>query len=481
MNQIAISASAAFIFSLEQNGGMDRDQYRSGWYIRNSLLLTVVALSVVMAVGGAATSAAATDTENVSLYVTNTADFDGGKEVEAAIEDGQVDPADELVVGETLVVAIDSERLANDLAERDGSTTERFFDTIDDGGVFFLVQTNPTTMRSAKALRIGPKNATVYRSETTTYVSIATGEVDVSWKPAQNESTISPQLRGDERFVVRFGHDEETATTSDAEVVFQVVEAQFYGSYDPLAPEVVNRSVAVHVEPEEEVIVRATLEDGSTRTDEPTPVPWSGLPGITLDFSDVEPGTAYTIELLHDAEVVDRRNGTVREPEASLRDPTATLVGDDVYAARLNLTVELSHGGVVRVLDGDGVQVGVGSVSPGNETELSIGLRYRDDSVSDFDPDELWVQALRDASTGNTPYPGTGAELQLDVEWETTNATRTSTTTATESSVSSDGDGGALPDEQYGFGIGSVFVGMVGFGYLLKRRLTRSDERYSSE
>lgn len=441
------------------------------------LLTAVAAVALVVAGLGAVTAPAAADeTENVSMYTTDRPGFDDADGVERAIADGTLEEADELVVGATIVVAVDSGRLASDLEARNGSATERFFAALEDDAVLHLVQTNPTTMRPAKAIRLGPDTTTVHRSGNTTYVSVRTGDVEPSWDPRQDDSVSDPRLRGGERFAVRYGHANRSVETSDAVVEVWEAEAELYGVYDPLAPELVNRSVAVRVDPDEEVLVRVTLDDGSTRTAEPEPVPWSGFRGFTVDLRDVDPGTGYTLEVVHDGEAVDRRNGTVREPAATLADPTVSPADGDDYAARLNLTAALTHGGTVVVTDGDGDRVGIGNVPPGAETDLSIGLRHDADAAAEFGATELEIRAVRDTATGTRPYPGPETTTTIAVDdpaWTSTDAPTSPTGTAPDTG----GEGGPTDDQGPGFGVASLAAAVAGFGLLLRRRVAGGGDR----
>lgn len=435
------------------------------------LLAALVVALVVVGLGAVPVPAAADRTENVSLYTTEGDGFEDAAAVERAIADGSLEDADELVVGARLVVAVDSTQFAPDLEARDGSTTERFFAALDDGAVFHLVQTNPTTMRPAKAIRLGPENTTVHRRGNTTYVSVDTGAVDLSWEPRQDDSVPDPELRGGERFAVRYGHENGSVETGDAVVEVRTVAAELRGSYDPLAPELVNRSVAVRVDPDEAVSVRLTLEDGSTREADPEPVSWSGFRGVALDLRDVAPGTAYTVAVVHDGEVVDRRNGTVREPAATLGEPTVTPEDGDVYAARLNVTADLSHGGLVVVRDGDGDRVGVGRVPPGAES-VSVGLGHDADATDEFRATELEVRAVRDEPTGKIPYPGSGATTTIGVDdpgWMPTAVPASPTATRGGTATGADGAAGPTDEDGPGFGVPSLAVAVAALGFRLRR------------
>jgi hypothetical protein len=152
------------------------------------------------------TDSGSNQTGNVTLYDAGNATFGGADAVEAAIENGTVDRADRMVVGETLVVAIESERLAASMAEPDGSTTERFLDVLDGEGGFYVVQTNNSPMVTRTFTTVGPANLTVYRDGTTVYAVLDTGDL-VFRKAVNDTATRRVESLREDRFAVSFGFD----------------------------------------------------------------------------------------------------------------------------------------------------------------------------------------------------------------------------------------------------------------------------------
>lgn len=456
------------------------------------VFLAGVAILLFAALGsGAAAGTAEADQPNVTVYSTADAHFEDGSEIDAVIENGTIEPAHDVVIGETLLVGIESERLATDLADRDGTPTERLFAVVDDGAELRLSQTNSGPNLAAKVARLGPANTTVYRSGETTFVGIDTGVVDLTYR-GQDDSGTDPTFRGGDRFTVAFGYD-GTEPVRGPEVVFRSVEATFLEHHSVLAPELLNTTVQVNVEPDEELTVRATFEDGTTMTETPGPVPWSEFAGVSLDFRDVPPETNYTLELVHDGDVVERQEGVVREPGATLRDAAVGLVETDEYLAELNVTAVLSHGGTVIVLDEFGAQVGSAQVPPGAETRLSIPLRNPDPGTA-FEPGELRVQAVRQDDDIERRYPGVDAKLTLDVSeysWESADWTRAPSGENTDAPARGEsdspdatdseqgnytvGDGAAESGGEFGglaagFRVAGVLGLLASAGFLLKRR-----------
>lgn len=174
----------------------------SSWSVPVALGVVVVAVSVAL-VAGPASASQADDGGNVTAYRASNATFADAGAVESAIQNGTVEPADELVVGDTLVVAIESERLADAMAGGNGSTTVRFFDALDGEAEFRIVQTNPTPERNSKVAPTGPENATVYHDGARTYVLVRTGQVAFQYRTVDTRAEIF----GGERFAVQFGYD----------------------------------------------------------------------------------------------------------------------------------------------------------------------------------------------------------------------------------------------------------------------------------
>lgn len=349
---------------------------------------------------------------NVTVYRAANATFDDAAAVEAAVADGRLSPADHAVVGETLVVAIDSARLAGALAAHNGTLTERFLAALDGDAQFRIVQLHPDTMVSRKIARVGRANATVLRANETTYVLVDTGALEFGhYDP---DGTNRPdQVRDDDLYAAEFGFDLQEPSLGGSydpagpSVDFVTTRAEFldFEDFDRLPPAQVARSVHVNVPPEESLVVRVTLEGGRTVT-APADAPMTEFPEMSLDLRNATPRTRYTAALVHDGRVVDRLNGTVVERSASFRDPRLTRVdGQSV----LNVTVRLSHGGSVEVLNDECEELGTRGVHtdpPGTATRLSIPL---DGEVTRG----ILVRAHQEEYADRALYPGTGARTYV--------------------------------------------------------------------
>jgi hypothetical protein len=466
---------------------------------RERRLLVFTAVGLVVALGGvAAADTGQSGTANVTLYTTTDAEFENGTAIEAAREAGTLEPTNGTVVlGETLVAEIDSARLASALDGRDETPTERFFAVLDGGADFHLYQTNAGPNVTPQAIRVGPANTTVYPSGNTTFVTIDTGNVTAEFLPLGDDSTPAATFRGDEQFAVTFGYGVEDPGRGP-EVRVHLAEASFTEDASVLAPGLVNRSAQVNVGPDRELLVRASLENGTVLTETPAAVPWSDTPGVSLDFRDVPSGTNYTLELVHDGTVVDREQGVILEPAARLWDPEVTVVDNEDYSATLQVGAELSHGGKLIVLDGAGAQLGATRVSPTTGTTLTVELRSATPDRA-FDPEQLQVEAVRTEDQVERRYPGTNASLTVDVseyEWESTGwdptptpgPTPTSETpppetpsldpTETETPAFTVGDGSSgtgdwVEEFAAGFGIAGSLLVLGGTGYVLRRRAGR--------
>lgn len=412
--------------------------------------LCLVLLGVLALQAGPASVAAADDLGNVTLYRASNATFDDAGDVESAIASGAVEPADELIVGEAVVVAIDSDRLASSMAAGNGSTTERFLDALDGDAAFRVAQTNPPPQRPRKIAPVGRENVTAYRDGTTVYALVDTGALGFRYDGEGDPA----ELHDGDRFVVAVGYGLDEHDPSGPAVTLYHARAAFFGVSDdePLPPEVVNRSVEVNVAPEQALVARLTFEDGRTVTTPVEPVDWSGNPGVSFDLRDVEPGTEYTLELVHDGTVVERHSGTVLEPRGRVTNATLTEVVTQHVVTRsgervtveiddhlaVDATVRLSHGGKVVVLNDDCEQVGSEWVAAGVETRVAIDLWNGGEPVrarnhSDYG---VLVRLHRGNRAGQDRYAGPGAVATVGLDEGTCRekqATLTPTVTATTS------------------------------------------------
>jgi len=446
--------------------------------MRHQALLVAVAVVASLLVGTAlATPALADDGDgdhgddtdaDVALYEVP----DGADDVAAAaaaVENGTAAPASRATLRDDLLVVVGSERLAADLEDREGSTTERLVAALEGEADLRVVQTNPAPSRSTKVAALGPENVTARRDGSRVYVRVDLAAVGFA-RTRVGEDDPEP-LRDGERYAVTFGYDLSAFPDGGPEVELYRSAARFDAGavYDPLPPERVNRSVTVNVEPETELAARLVLPDRN-RTAHARPGP-DDARRVTLDLRDVDPGTPYVLELRHDGDAVNRDEGTVREPSATLRDPTVAEVSG--WTA-VNVTATLSHGGEVRVLNGEGERLGWASMPAGNETRVSVRLRGS--------ADELVVRAARQEGAAAEYYPA--ATTTLDVSDRRLRDPIRSPT-ATPETVTADGDGGgpddgteteagdgAAVDDQAGFGAGVAVAALV-TALLLGRRRQR--------
>ena len=382
--------------------------------MRLSVLLSTTLLCIVLALlAGPAVASANYDDANVSGYNTD-AELESAGEIESAVENGTATPAEVILIGDSLVVAIDSGRLAREIDEADGSTTtERFFAVLNGDPELLIRQTNPFQKYGPKVFQLGPANTTVYRSGNTIYAVIGTGEIDVE-RPEYNGSADAEIDRGDV-YQIQFGTNLSTTRKEGSEFRTVNVEAEFddlesVAVYDPLAPGLVNRTVKTYIEPMEDAVVTLTLDSGETRSEriavsELDSSNWVHETRVELDLRDVEPGTDFTLELVHDGAIVDRRNGTVREPEATLSDVQFVEVDGQ---AHLNLTANLSHGGEVTTVTADGERRASIDVEPGEATNLSIPVVYDGEVLV---PEGGRVLAVRTDGPEPNYYPDAGQAI----------------------------------------------------------------------
>jgi PGF-CTERM protein len=161
-------------------------------------LLVLTALAVAPPAAGAVQGG-----ENVTVYRASNVSFESTGSVEAAIASGTVEPADTVALGDALVVAIESERLAGTMNAINGPTTANFFTALDGDAEFRIVQTNPNPEANRKSALVGRENVTVHRNETTVYVVVETGDLTFRYRRVHRLA----EIHGGERFAVQFGFD----------------------------------------------------------------------------------------------------------------------------------------------------------------------------------------------------------------------------------------------------------------------------------
>jgi hypothetical protein len=144
-----------------------------------------------------------TGNATVTLYDADNATYSGAGDVENAIENDTLDPADSLVVDDTLVAVLDSERLADAMAAHDGSATERFLAALDGEADLYVVQTMPSPMVTPTYARLGSENVTAYRDGTTVYAVVDTA--NLAFVKMGDDGTLRQKSFDDEQFTVDFG------------------------------------------------------------------------------------------------------------------------------------------------------------------------------------------------------------------------------------------------------------------------------------
>ncbi len=366
------------------------------------LLGVVVLVGIGISVGP--TAASGDGQANLTLYAGDDVALTDAGAIETAIANETLTPTDRMVAGGTLVVAIESERLTTDVADGNGTSTERFFDALDGEATFLLAQTNPSANRPRKVVRPGPRNTTIYTAGNTTYAILETAAFDYRWGSIDHNRTT--ELWDGDRFAVAFGYGVDTPDGPKVELFTTPAEIHLRG---PLAPERINRTVSVYVQPEASLFVRATIGTNRTLTAPVSPVPGAEDRRVSLDLGGVSPGTPYEIELVHDGTVVDRASGTVVDPRATVRNVSVATVDNRTV---VNATVTVTHPGELQVVNESDVELGstwIGSTYRDNATRVTVRLH-------DGNADTLDIRAVR--ARGDRPYPrypGSAATVTLDV------------------------------------------------------------------
>ncbi|MDY6819662.1 MAG: hypothetical protein SVG88_13465 [Halobacteriales archaeon] len=442
---------------------------------------------------GSATATSTTSNTSVSVFRTDHTGFGTVGAIEAGIENGTIEPAEKVIIGETLVVEIESDRLARSMAALDGSATEQLLRSLDGPADFRIIQTNPPPQRNAKVASIGPANTTVHRAGSTTYVLIETDALTFRY-PGDNRRT---EIRGGEEFAIQFGYNLTGISTNEtdsagSQVEFYPFKSRFVTngySYTPLPPEWVKLAVRVNTAPAESLAAKLTIEDHRTRTIPISPDETPGTAEIWVDLRGVTPGTDYVLELRHDGEVTDRYTGTIQQPHAQLRDIELTEVTTELTVTddgervtkeindhtAVQATVMLSHGGKLRVFDSDCTEIGSKWIDSSTKTRVTVPLWNGSQPVRDVDRSDYGVriQTLRNQGAATALYPGPDGRSTINLDGTcqaparaTPRATRTKTpTTPPPTTVPQTAPATTLPttDDRRSGGEGTETPGQPGF------------------
>lgn len=156
---------------------------------------------------------------NVTLYRVTNATADGPESVVRLVENGTVEDADAITVGQTLVAVVESERFASALGSHDWTATERFLSALDGDADFRIVQTNPAPNQARMYAPVGPANATVTRNGSTVFVLVDTADLTFLRPAGDGTASRVTTLSGDVFAVVAgFGLGEPAWTFGTAGV-----------------------------------------------------------------------------------------------------------------------------------------------------------------------------------------------------------------------------------------------------------------------
>jgi hypothetical protein len=323
---------------------------------------------LIILVSTAAISAQPSDEKpgTLSVYQSGQQDFADGEAVQTAINERSVKPAETVIANNALVVEIEFEQLINALESYNGSTTERFLTatTGNETAIEFRIRQPAGTEGIERIAHLGIDNTTVYRTGQTAYVVVEPDAVTFELSHSSESTSVDPEGM----VYALFGY-EGTYISTEFRIVPQAATFEHPSAADEVVPPaVIHRPIRIFAPPEDSVRVRATFEDGKSIMVRPNWTPRFRTVDLSLNLSEVAPGTEYTLELLHNGEIVDRRTGTVVKPEATLHE--IQLIDDRTMMIR----VTLSHGGTLTVRDDGGQVIAEQNVSSGNETELLIPL-----------------------------------------------------------------------------------------------------------
>lgn len=376
--------------------------------MRDVALLCVVCVAVVAFAFGVAGSAAAESEEaNVTVYPAGDKTFENATDIENAVLEAGA-PA---YHGELLVIEIESERLADDLDERTGSTTDRFFAV--ENTTFELVQRGAGPMLAPIRSIPGLENSTVYRNGTTAYVVVDSGALEYRNFVKTVDTIEDSRISNGINMTVVFGYGLEMARTSNPPD--DAPEFEFYTNRAwltapdrslPLIPSVNELAVRMYTEPDDSVELRVLLDDGTTISDS---VSGEGDLAWSLDLRDVSLGTEYTLELLFDGDVINEYEGTVTAPEASLRNAKVVEATTDEMV--VNVTAEVTHPSDVLALTEDGETLTIEKAYPGEQT-VSLTVNSAN---PDYPTDKLQIRIEASVFAPMDSYEGDDTELTVDL------------------------------------------------------------------
>lgn len=361
--------------------------------MRRSALLTVAGATALVVLGTVATGAVvadgADDTDgNVTMYRAADVEIDGLEDLERGIADGSIENASAMLETETLVVKIDDERLA-EYYDTNVDSTEDFFESLRaDGRELRLHQAETTPEQPPLEIQLGTGNTTVYRNGSVTYAVVDATITNDIWRPNGGE------------FGVAYGSTVEPESPDNRMRIFETkAEIRDHADGEPLPAETIRREVDVNIPADRTLEARLELGNGETRTATVESVIWSSGSGFAMDLQDVDPGTEYTLTLRHDGDVVESYSGDVTSPRAALEvhDVNET-VADNRSVRTVTVSVELSHGGVVRATDAEtSEQYYFATVEPGENRTWTL-------STPDVD-EPLHIHLEREKRASERYYP----------------------------------------------------------------------------
>lgn len=355
-----------------------------------ALHLAVLVLFAAFLVVGVAPASAEGPIENVTVFDANGTEVGSATEIEAAIENGSIRRATTVLVNSTLVVRIQSPGLTSDLDD-DSSVTQQFFDVLDDDALH-LQQINNNYERNPKIARLGPRNTTVRRTDSTTYALIDTGALRLV-RPGSQEPT-DVDFHPDDTFEVVLGYNLENATANGYfSVTPTPASIHPFQRFELLPTAVVERDVDVYVRPADQVSVSLHLATGQTRIKTLDPSRTGTTHPVRFDLRDVPDDTNYTIAVNYNGTVVDRVSGTIREARAVLED---VRINRTTAGFELRFDAVLSHGGHLLLQNEYGWRLGRSNFevtglpqSPGNRSTVTL-------SIDVVPTDRVVVRAMRD-------------------------------------------------------------------------------------
>lgn len=439
-----------------------------------------------------------------TLVAPQSADLSNPNAIDVARATGNLTRSSVVARNDTLVLQLRASGLEGVVAAQNGSNaTDRFDSWLDGDGVSLdVIQTTPSPERAPLYLNVTDPRATtvIHDAQNHSYYLV----VDTERVP------VTDRYPGTDEDDVRTSEYRANVTLTDESGLVESrtsVEANFTVRDREAAVVTASGSDRVHVAsaPNRSVPVKTALAPGSKVTvavegsGDQFPFEATGRVRNTsdgfvfapeFDFSDVQPGTEFTVTVSHRGESIMGYGG----PDGGIvTEPTASVTWNTVSEQDASVTASLSQGGFVVVRRGsvDGDLLGNSAhLEPGAEQTVPVpfdqdldsnatlvAVAFRDsDGDGQFDPetDEPYVTGNYDhrvATSTEVAFGEASETADRGTTHETTESSLQEGTTSNLVTEPTSATDPAVPGiGSPGFGVGATLVALLVVAFLARRR-----------